>query len=510
MKAKSTHVLILLIVILFALPDRMQAQTGRVMINEYMPWPGNACGTTSEFVELFNMGPGPVNIGCYVLTDGDFSVTIPAGTVMYPGDYYVIAGQSLLIAPCANFTKNVVPDLNWNTCNCTNAPIPAFGDGFFTDGGFASEQVVLLTPYGTEMDAIFRQFPGETSSLITTKASPGCGSFTFDLDLMTINYETIGESAGRGNSIARKLDGGCGWVKDTQQTGSETNNTPGARYEFTMSMFITEDLYCTGGSARFVVDQTRPEDWFPVDYILAYDSDNDGQFTFNDTYTTGIDYTSPDVVISGLPYGYYAISLGPKQSCSYQNFTFAIGPCSTLGYKLHSFDADKFMNDLLFTASISGADELADIVLEGSTNGRDFIKIDNVKYSETSNMQNLTYTLNGNTPYTYFRLMMVDRDHKASYSEVKRINVIKGPVKMKLAGNPVSNQIRLYASTTRRENVEIQLVNAAGQMLQHQKFNVSAGTSLLQLPVDRIPAGIYFLRTQIGDNYVESFRVIKQ
>ncbi|HSF46460.1 MAG TPA: lamin tail domain-containing protein, partial [Chitinophagaceae bacterium] len=108
MKTKFTRVLILLIVLTLALPDRSQGQFfGRVMINEYMPWPGNACGTTSEFVELFNMGPGPVNIGCYVLTDGDFAVTIPPGTVIYPGDYYVIAGQSLLIAPCANFTKNV-------------------------------------------------------------------------------------------------------------------------------------------------------------------------------------------------------------------------------------------------------------------------------------------------------------------------------------------------------------------------------------------------------------------
>ena len=85
MKAKSTHVLILLIVMLFALPDRIQAQFGRVMINEYMPWPGNACGTTSEFVELFNMGPGPVNIGCYILTDGDFALTIPPGNHHVPG-----------------------------------------------------------------------------------------------------------------------------------------------------------------------------------------------------------------------------------------------------------------------------------------------------------------------------------------------------------------------------------------------------------------------------------------
>jgi hypothetical protein len=510
MKAKSTHVLILLIVMLFALPDRIQAQMGRVMINEYMPWPGNACGTTSEFVELFNMGPGPVNIGCFILTDGDFALTIPPGTIMYPGDYYVIAGQSLLIAPCANFTKNVVPDLNWNTCNCTNVPIPPIGEGWFTDGGFASEQVVLLNPLGQEVDAIYRQAPGEPSSLITTRAVPGCSPYSFDLDLIPLNYENIGESAGRGNSIARKLDGGCGWVKDTQQTGSETNNTPGARYEFTMSMFISEDLYCTGGSARFVVDQAQPADWFPVDYILAYDVDNDGQFTFADDYTTGIDYTAPDVEITGLPYGYYAISLGPKQGCSYQNFTFAIGPCSTLGYKLHSFAADKFAKDLLFSASISGADELAEIVLEGSYNGKDFFKIDNVNYNETANLQTLSYILTGTTPYSYFRLMMVDRDHKASYSAIRKINVINSAIKIKLAGNPVGDQIRLYTSTTRRETVDIQLINTAGQVMHRQKYNVSSGTNLLQISSDRLPRGMYFLKTQVGENYVESFRVIKQ
>jgi hypothetical protein len=510
MKAKFTRVLILLIIILFALPERTEAQFfGRVMINEYMPWPGNACGTTSEFVELFNMGPGPVNIGCFVLTDGDFALTIPPGTVMYPGDYYVIAGQSLLIAPCANFTKNVVPDLNWNTCNCTNAPIPPFGDGWFTDGGFASEQVVLLNPMGQEVDAIYRQAPGEPSSVITTRAVPGCSPFTFDLDLIPLNYETIGESAGRGNSIARKLDGGCGWVKDTQQTGSETNNTPGARYEFTLSMFITEDLYCTGGTARFVVDQALPADWFPVDYILAYDVDNDGQFTFADDYVTGIDYTAPDIEIPNLPYGYYAISLGPKQGCSYQNFTFAIGPCTTLGYKLHSFSADKFTKDILFSGSVSGADELADIFLEGSYNGKDFFKIDNVGFSATTNMQNINYIL-GSTPYSYFRLMLVDKDHKASYSAIKKISMVNSAVKVKLAGNPVGDQIRLATSTTRREMVEIQLINSAGQVMQQQKYNISAGTNILEIPIQRLSAGMYFLKTQVGEGYVETFRVIKQ
>ena len=106
--------------------------------------------------------------------------------------------------------------------------------------------------------------------------------------------------------------------------------------------------------------------------------------------------------------------------------------------------------------------------------------------------------------------MLVDRDNKALYSAIKKINVIDGNVKIKLAGNPVSSDIKLYASTTRRETIETQLINTAGQILLNQKFNVAAGTNTLQIPIGRVPAGMYFLKTRIGENYVESFRIIKQ
>ncbi len=509
MKTKFTLLAILLVSTVFLSPEKVNAQFGRVLINEYMPWPGNACGTSAEFVELFNMGPGPVNLGCYVLTDGDFSVTIPANTILLPGEFYVIAGKSLLIAPCANFTKNVIPNLNWSTCGCTSAPIPTTGEGFFTDGGSASEQVVLLSPTGQMVDAVQRQYPGEPSSTVSTKSIPGCSPFTFNLTFMGIDYETIGESTGRGNSIARKLDGDCGWVKDTQQTGSQTNNTPSERYSFTMSMYITEDLYCAGGTARFVVDQNPASYWFPVDYILGYDADGDGKFTFSDTYTTGIDFTAPDLIISNLPFGLYAINIGPRQGCSYQNFNFAIGPCTTLGYTLHSFNLEQ-LQDIQFNASLSGGNELAEVILEGSYNGRDFFKIDNLNFIETEGKQDVSYSLNSNTEYSYFRLMLVDRNRKATYSQIRKITVSTGKTRIQLAGNPVQNNIRLYTTTGKRESVEIQIFNVSGQELYRNKYSVMQGTNLLQIPADKLQTGLYFLKARIGMNYVETLRIIKE
>lgn len=427
---------------------------------------------------------------------------------MQPGQYYVIAGQSFIPAPCANIARNIVADLNWNTCGCTNAPIPAFAPGFFTDGGFANEQMVLMDPSGKVVDAVVRALPVEPASTITTKAIGTCNPFTFDLDNMGVEYETIGESAGRGNSIARKLDGDCGWVKDTQQTGGETNNTPGARSPFTLTMFITEDPFCMFGTARFVVDQNPASYWFPVDYILGYDADGDGMFTMDDSYSTGIDYDAPDLVIENLPFGLYSINIGPRQGCSYQNFTFAIGPCTTLGYSIKSFTVNKF-NEFQMFAQIMGGDQISGIMLEGSTDGKTFQKMDNISYSIAPGLQDIKY-ITASTEYTYFRLALYNKDGKTVYSPIRKLSGAKQQNKLTLAGNPVRDEVRLYSFSTRNENVEIQVYNTAGQVMLSRKFNVSTGTTLLQLPVGNLAPGSYIIKANMGNTGQQTFRVIKQ
>jgi hypothetical protein len=378
-----------------------------------------------------------------------------------------------------------------------------------TDGGFANEQVVLMGPSGQLVDAIVRNFPVEPSSMLTTRNIAGCTQQTFDLDNLPVPYETVGESTGRGNSIARKLDGDCGWVKDTQQTGGETNNTPGARSVFTLTMFITEDLFCTGGTARFVVDQNPASDWFPVDYILGYDSDGDGQFTMADTYTTGIDFTAPDLVISGLPLGLYAINIGPNQGCSYQNFTFAIGPCLTLGFSIQDFNVQK-LNDIRMWATIAGADEAEHVLLEGSLHGRDFYVIDTIPFEPIEGSQDLRYALPASTEYTHFRLMVVNRYNKTIYSPIRKISSAPTANKITLASNPVLNDIRLMVSSTNRKIMEVQVVNAAGQLMYTQKFSLFAGQNQLTVPAANLPRGVYFVRTSMGPEDVESFRILKQ
>ena len=503
-RSKSLHILLALFLL-----GSAKAQYGRVVINEMLPWPGNVCGTTAEFVELYNMGPGPVNIGCYILSDGDFSITIPPGTIINPGQFYVIAGQTVIPAPCANIATSIVANLNWNTCGCTSAPIPTTGDGFMTDGGFATEQMVLLSPGGTVVDAVARGIPAEPSSNIISNSMGGaCTSRRFNLDVMGIAYETIGESAGRGNSIARKLDGDCGWVKDTQQSGGATNNTPGERSVFSVSMFITEDLNCTGGSARFIVNNVPASFYFPLDYILARDEDLDGQFTLVDTYTTGQDFTAPDMVIGPLPLGSYSINIGPVQGCSYKNFTFNIGPCVPLAFTLESFTASRTQHTI-FDTRISGADELSDIILEGSINGRDFYPITSLGFNSTAAAQDLHYEME-NSEYVYFRLLMGANNHRAKYSPVRTVSSLHSVNSYQLAGNPVRDEIKLSANVTKKENLDIQVINTAGQVLVARHQILLTGENLVKVPVQTLAPGIYFIKLSTGNAAPETFRVLKQ
>jgi hypothetical protein len=308
-----------------------QAVQGRVVINEYMPWTDNNCSVTSEFVELMNFGPGPMNIGCYILTDGDFSITIPPNTILLPGQFYVIAGQDIIPKPCANIDSTIHASLNWNTCNCTSGTIPTTGEGLFTDGGSGNEQVVLLDPNLNIVDAVVRALPAESSANITTASlSSGCTSRAFDLDLMNVRYETLGMSTGRGNSFARKLDGDCGWEKDPQQSANATNNTSGVISDANYTLTIVKSMDCdtSHGVIDIYVSISDTISVFPMNYTIAYDANKDGVFDFSDQYSYGVDSTPPSITILGLPLGRYKVTVASVNGCYLKTFDVSILQCT--------------------------------------------------------------------------------------------------------------------------------------------------------------------------------------
>ncbi|HEY1114512.1 MAG TPA: lamin tail domain-containing protein, partial [Chitinophagaceae bacterium] len=240
-------------------PARAQ---GRVVVNEFMAWSG--CNTTSEYIELLNFGPGPVDIGCFIVTNGQYAVTIPPGTVLKPGAYYVLAGQETLARGCGNADSTITVDLNWNSCGCTDKPIPTTGDGFMKDGGGANEKVVLMDGTGQILDAVSRSSNPSASALLTTSGGV-CGARTFDLDNLAVSYESIGAATGVDNSFARRVDGDCGWVKTTAISAgapNKTGSTSSASYAF--STISASECDTTAGRVSINVSSSNVASLFPM------------------------------------------------------------------------------------------------------------------------------------------------------------------------------------------------------------------------------------------------------
>jgi hypothetical protein len=104
--------IVLPIVLIILTEATLKAQC--IVINEIMVNPSGLDGVppnTNEWIELINVCTNAVDMSCMVVGDGDFSLTIPSGTVLQPNEVYTISsGQG-----------SNTPDLNWTTCNCSSS-----------------------------------------------------------------------------------------------------------------------------------------------------------------------------------------------------------------------------------------------------------------------------------------------------------------------------------------------------------------------------------------------------
>ncbi len=468
-----------------------------------MPWPGSACGTTAEFVELMNFGPGPINIGCYLLTDGDFTITIPAGTVLQPGEFYVIGGQDIIEAPCANLDSTIQIDLNWNTCGCTSSPIPTTGDGLLTDGGSANEQVVLLDPQLRVVDAVARSLPVEPNSTLTSRSPGGssCVDQTFNLNLLNPAYETIGQSAGRGNSFARTRDGDCGWVKDPQQSAGATNNRGGETSDVQYNFYYIKATSCArDGQVAITVTAADYTNVFPMSFILAVDSNRNGQFDLNDQYSTGTDSTPNTILFDSLPPGSYRITLATAQGCNLQTFPFTIASCSVvaLPLKLRSFQAERDQGAVRFSWILEEIQGLEACRVEGSNDGNVFQWFHDLGLPDARGQSWQDQRVLSVPPEIRFvRLRMTSRLEEQRWSPIVPLSSPTPPNVDRLYPNPTAGAVTIATNFPVSGMAEIKIREAAGGLLRRFHLPIQNGSNRVVIDLKDLPKGVYLIQLSI-------------
>lgn len=456
-----------------------------------MPWSG--CNTTSEFIELMNFGPGPMNIGCYIVTNGTYSVTIPPNTVLQPGRYFVLSGQDILSKGCGNADSAVHVDLNWTTCNCTNVPVPTIGDGFLQNGGSANEKIVLLDPNLNVIDAISRSVPVSASNAITTPAlSGGCSSKTFNLTSMIINYESVGSSTGVDNSFARTVDGDCSWVKTTAisaRAPNKTGSSSSAVYDFTA--VSTKQCGAVDGSISIQVNASNVDALFPMNYTLGFDVDQNGLFDDKDQYTYGVDNTSPSIDINNLAYGRYRITVATSSSCNLKSFDFYVFNCYTvvLPVNLLYFNYGGEQNGKrVFKFAIEAPSSVNSIVLEAKE-GNEFKPV----VTLFAPFRDKEITLNTEvTANTIYRLKLLNAGGVVSYS--KEIKVDAPVISVTSWPNPVSERLFIKMNTVDRGRLSYVIVNADGVVVKSANIEAVQGAQTVSVPASQLKKGLYYFK----------------
>ena len=264
-----------------------------LMFNEIMINPsgnndGNNPPNTSEWVEIYNTCDQPVDISCYVLTDGDFAVTFLQGTVIPAGSYFVV-GSSNSDAPV---------DYNWATCNCTTNTNTEVG--IFTN---SAEQLILVDDNGGLVNAIYwgsGQFPANEISL----AVPGCASQNIVFNAAGMFFESIPYSGTEDCTTSRLCDGSWSETCGNSTTPGAVNGTE----LVTVDLSFSDGEFCAGECISFFDQSQGATGW---------------EWTFYGAEVT----TSTEQNPSGICYpdaGFFGVQLEISSNCGpatifYQN-----------------------------------------------------------------------------------------------------------------------------------------------------------------------------------------------
>ena len=219
---KLLHIQLTLLVIICLITGPGQAQ---VVINEIYINPDANDGdmfspNTGEWIELYNNSASTVDVSCWVFCDGDFCVTLPDGTNIASGDFFLVGSPAGAACGSCDF-PGLTLDLDWATCGCTSG----ISVGTFRNDG---EQVVLFDDTGSEVNSILWSSgqPLPASQLSAAMGSCTAQTLVFvPLSDPGAMYENIVNAGGQGESKARTTNGGPTWATESAPSPG-ASNTP--------------------------------------------------------------------------------------------------------------------------------------------------------------------------------------------------------------------------------------------------------------------------------------------
>ena len=201
----------------------------------------------------------------------------------------------------------------------------------------------------------------------------------------------------------------------------------------------------------------------------------------------------PTMFISGKP---YRLTLGSTVT-------------SPLPVKLIYFSGYMQNNRSNLSWQIANEGSTDHFDLERSSNGKDFTLLGNIPAQVNADKNQLYNYIDAKpfSPVTYYRLKMVDKYQKFSYSNILKLSFEGVENTAKVYPNPFNDLITLSFESSTESLSSIQLFSLAGQLVIVKNISIQKGSNKIQLNGKSLMKGIYLIRS--SDNRLNNISLIK-
>lgn len=139
--------------------------------------------------------------------------------------------------------------------------------------------------------------------------------------------------------------------------------------------------------------------------------------------------------------------------------------------------------------------------VQRSVDGRNFEQIGTVAAKGMANEYQFTDNRLPNNLYTiYYKLKMVDKDGKYSYSPVRQLSILNTQFSIRIYPNPTKNILNIKAANA----TQVRIVDVVGKQVYQQKLSING---LWTVDCGRFASGTYFVEvlSKDGTKQVEKF-----
>ncbi len=200
----------------------------------------------------------------------------------------------------------------------------------------------------------------------------------------------------------------------------------------------------------------------------------------------------------------------------YTGSSYAIITSGVLPIKLTNFSAIRKDNDAVLNWQVANQDATSShFDVERGFTGTDFKSIGRVDVNLNSGAT-ATYSFNDvniaaakSNGLIFYRLKMVDKDGKFTYSPVKSVRLTSKGFGVNLYPNPAKGFSNLSIELSNPSQIVLSITDAAGRIVQNIEFTGFKGLNQKRIDLSKLAGGSYMIKVNNGSE-VQSVSLIKE